>query len=233
MYNVPYLPAERDTNSVKPHVIKPVGMSVSIRDFLSKAVEGKTVLDVGCVDHSAKLESADTWLHKHLCGSAARVVGLDYNQAEVDELNRRGYHMICGDAMTVDVGERFDIVVAGEIIEHVENPGTLICNLKRHLKPGGTLLLTTPNVFFGLHFMESIFASPYKRWNEEHVAWWCYFTLGNLLRRCGMEVVQCRYFARSRITLRVLRTLGMKCPGVLASSLLMVASADSPVEQAG
>ncbi len=203
--------------------LKPVGISIGVLEFITSAVKGKTVLDVGCVAHTAEAESGDDWLHKHICRTAARVVGLDYNRAEVDQLNRMGYHMICGDAMTADVGECFDVVVAGEIIEHVENPGALIRNMKRHLKPNGALLVTTPNVFYGLHFLESIFTSPYKRWNDEHVAWWCYFTLGNLLQRCGLRVVQCHYAARSRKSLWALRTFGMNCPKVLASTLLMVA----------
>jgi 2-polyprenyl-3-methyl-5-hydroxy-6-metoxy-1,4-benzoquinol methylase len=206
--------------------IKPVGSFLSVQEFISSFVKGKTVLDVGCVEHSIEHEETETWLHKHVRQSAARVVGLDYNAPAVAELNRRGYEVVCGDAMTLDVGERFDIVTAGEIIEHVENAGALIRNLKRHLKPDGQILITTPNVFFGVHFVESLFASPYRRWNPEHVSWYCYFTLGNLLRRCGMEVVHCWYFARSRSTRRVLRPLRLKCPGVLASTLVMVAVSD-------
>lgn len=203
---------------------KPVGSSISIQDFISAFVKGKTVLDVGCVEHAANMEQTDTWLHKHLRTSATRVVGLDFNQEAVNELNHRGYEIVCGDAMSIDVGERFDVVVAGEIIEHVENPGALIRNLKRHLRPGGQLILSTPNVFFALHFVESIFASPRKRWNEEHVAWYCYFTLENLMERCGMNVDQIWYFARSRRTRKVLQALNMPCPATLASSLVMVAS---------
>src|SRR4030095_5662242 len=169
-------------------------------------------------------EQWETWLHKHLCRTAQRVVGLDYNQEGAAELNRRGYNVVCGDAMTLDLGERFDVVTAGEIVEHVENPGSMIRNLRRHLKPGGQLVLTTPNVFFGLHFAESFFASPYKRWNPEHVAWYDYFTLENLFGRCGLKVDQCLFFTRSRKTRKVLQTFNMRCPRVLASSLVMVGS---------
>jgi SAM-dependent methyltransferase len=131
--------------------------------------------------------------------------------------------MICAGAMEADLGERFDVVTAVEVIEHVENAGALIRNLKRHLKPGGQMAITTPKAHFGLHFLESLVASPCERWNSEHVSWYCYFTLGNLLRRCGMEVSQCWYFTRSRKTLKILRPLRIKCPGVLASTLVVVA----------
>jgi 2-polyprenyl-3-methyl-5-hydroxy-6-metoxy-1,4-benzoquinol methylase len=204
-------------------MIRPVGSNASIQDYLTALVKDKTVLDVGCVEHKANSEQSENWLHKRLRSSATRVLGLDLSEPGVAELNRRGYEIVCGDAMTVDVGERFDLVTAGEIIEHVENPGTLIRNLKRHLKPGGKLVVTTPNVFYGLHFVESLVASPYNRWNEEHVSWFCYFTLENLLVRCGMQVEQCLYFSRSRKARQLFQTLHVPCPGFLASSLVMIA----------
>jgi 2-polyprenyl-3-methyl-5-hydroxy-6-metoxy-1,4-benzoquinol methylase len=203
-----------------------------VQEFVSSLVRGRTVLDVGCVEHTVEREQVDTWLHGHLRRSAARVVGLDYNAAAVAELNRRGYQVIFGDAMEADLGERFDVVIAGEIIEHVENAGALIRNLKRHLRPGGQMVITTPNAFFGLHFVESLVASPYRRWNSEHVSWYCYFTLGSLLSRCGMEISSCWYFTRSRKTLKVIRPLRIKCPGVLASTLVVVANDASGASEA-
>ena len=41
---------------------------------------------------------------------------------------------------------RFDCVVAGEVIEHVPNPDELLREVRRVLVPGGTLILSTPNL---------------------------------------------------------------------------------------
>lgn len=43
------------------------------------------------------------------------------------------------------LGRRFDVIVAGELIEHIENVGVFLENVRTHLKPGGLLFLTTPN----------------------------------------------------------------------------------------
>lgn len=40
----------------------------------------------------------------------------------------------------------FEVVVAGEIIEHVPNPDLLLREIRRVLKPGGTLVISTPNL---------------------------------------------------------------------------------------
>jgi 2-polyprenyl-3-methyl-5-hydroxy-6-metoxy-1,4-benzoquinol methylase len=39
----------------------------------------------------------------------------------------------------------FDVVVAAEVIEHLENPRFMIREIFRILRPGGTALITTPN----------------------------------------------------------------------------------------
>ncbi len=40
----------------------------------------------------------------------------------------------------------FDLVLLTEVIEHLENHRAAICELARVLKPGGTLIVTTPNI---------------------------------------------------------------------------------------
>lgn len=39
----------------------------------------------------------------------------------------------------------FDVVIAAEVIEHLENPRFTLRELTRLLKPGGTVIVTTPN----------------------------------------------------------------------------------------
>ncbi len=45
-------------------------------------------------------------------------------------------------------GQRFDVIFAGEVIEHAFDDKKFLQDLRDLLKPGGTLALTTPNVFF-------------------------------------------------------------------------------------
>jgi 2-polyprenyl-3-methyl-5-hydroxy-6-metoxy-1,4-benzoquinol methylase len=58
--------------------------------------------------------------------------------------------------------ECFDLIIAAEVIEHLENPRATFREYHRLLRPGGTLLLTTPNqesirslcaLLFGGHFV--------------------------------------------------------------------------------
>ncbi|HVA64430.1 MAG TPA: hypothetical protein VNF74_11950 [Terriglobales bacterium] len=95
--------------------------------------------------------------------------------------------------------------------------------VRRHLGPDGRLVLTTPNPFYAVHFVEFLLSAAEARWNGEHVAWICAFTLGNLLARRGLELDQCVYFTRSRRLRQLLRLLHLPCPRWLASTLVVVA----------
>src|SRR5439155_26367942 len=44
-------------------------------------------------------------------------------------------------------GEGFDVVVAGELLEHVRFPDRLVAEVRRVLRPGGTFLGSVPNVY--------------------------------------------------------------------------------------
>ena len=98
---------------------------ISDRYILIKSVcTGKDVLDVGCVDHVASEEmNRPLWLHKIIKSVAKSVTGVDFEREEVEKLRAKGYDVIYGDVETVDMGKTFDVVVAGELIEHLSNPG--------------------------------------------------------------------------------------------------------------
>ena len=204
-------------------MLKPRTSTERIEDHIAALVRGKKVLDVGCVDHVAQKEMEATWLHRRLVESASSIIGLDILQDEIRQLAAKGYRVVCGDAMTVDLRDQFDVIVAGELIEHVDNPGQFVANMRRHLRHDGMLVLTTPNPFYALHFLEFAVSSPYKRWNPQHVAWFCFFTVENLLSRHGMYLKECIYFARSRKIRKLLRFLHLPCPKMLASTMLAIA----------
>jgi 2-polyprenyl-3-methyl-5-hydroxy-6-metoxy-1,4-benzoquinol methylase len=95
------------------------GCRISHLDFLREYVKGKTVLDVGCVEH----EASEFWVHRRLTESARSVLRIDVLEKDVEELQRRGYNIICADAMNDWLAQTFDAIVVGEVIEHVVNPG--------------------------------------------------------------------------------------------------------------
>ncbi len=150
---------------------------------------GKEVLDFGVVDHTLDwcLNRPERWLHGRLKECAASLKGVDLLKDEVAALLERGHDVVSGDALEVQLGRQFDVVVCGDLIEHVSDPKRLLDNIERHLRDDGVALVTTPNPlaisrFFNIFFDGSV---PV---NDEHVAWFCPQTMHQLVERTNLYV---------------------------------------------
>lgn len=66
-----------------------------------------------------------------------------------------------GTKLPVD-SDSFDVVISFQVIEHVEDDKNFVSEAKRVLKPGGRLIITTPNRIYRLKPGE-------KPWNRFHV----------------------------------------------------------------
>lgn len=106
--------------------------------FAANYVRGKRVLDIAC---GTGYGSA----HMRQAGAAA-VLGVDVSDAAIQEATRLyGSDYRVGSILDFDNEAPFDTVISFETIEHVEDYRRALANLRRLLKPGGTLLLSTPN----------------------------------------------------------------------------------------
>jgi SAM-dependent methyltransferase len=110
-----------------------------ILDFFQKEKKKQKVLDIGCGEGqiSQKIKELNF-----------AVYGLDISKKNVQIAKKRG---ICAKLGDVEKkfpfpNNSFDIVFAGEIIEHVYDTSLFLKEINRVLKKGGRLLLTTPNL---------------------------------------------------------------------------------------
>ncbi|MEO6701266.1 MAG: bifunctional glycosyltransferase/class I SAM-dependent methyltransferase [Jatrophihabitantaceae bacterium] len=95
------------------------------------------ILDVGC---SGGLFAERARAAGH------HVTGVDY--LEIPGVRQRTDRFLVADlegGLPAEVGDRFDIVVAGDIIEHLSRPGELLRQFREVLRPGGQVLLSVPN----------------------------------------------------------------------------------------
>lgn len=100
---------------------------------------GRRVLDLGCRYGALTREYA----------AGNEVVGVDVDREALAEAAKLGI-----ETRLTDVDEplpfenrSFDVVVAGELLEHVRDPARLIEEARRVLVPGGTFVGSVPNVF--------------------------------------------------------------------------------------
>jgi len=191
--------------------------------FFCRYARGKSVLDLGCVDHNPEGYQSKYWIHKALRAVAARLTGLDLYEKGVRYLRERGFDVVEGDAENIELDDTFEVIVAGELIEHLASPGALLASARRHLTPGGMLLISTPNPWYWRYVVKSIF-SWNVRPNPEHVSWYCGATLKALLARYGFEMHE---FARGS---RYLRDRLLPLPAGLKHTTIYVAARLVPAE---
>ena len=100
---------------------------------------GRRVLDIGC--RYGALTRA------YLEGN--HVVGIDVDRLALDEAARMGIETQWADAEEGLPFEdaSFDVVVAGELLEHVRDPVALVGGARRVLRPDGTFVGSVPNGF--------------------------------------------------------------------------------------
>ena len=157
------------------------------------AVKPPNILNLGCVNHRLPSSASEEayWLHRQLSISfkEANLLGVDIDASNVMHMRERGYNVEIGDAHRLQYESRFDTIILGELIEHLQNPGECIVGCIRALKPGGRIIITTPNAFsimLGLMYLKDFD----QAFNREHVVWFCPQTLRAFVERCGLRITQ-------------------------------------------
>jgi 2-polyprenyl-3-methyl-5-hydroxy-6-metoxy-1,4-benzoquinol methylase len=118
-------------------------------DYLVELARGKRVLDVGVVDHVVTETKRSDWLHGRIIEAASYVLGVDIMDTGTRLLREQGYNVRRCDITRDDPGEgAFDLVICGELIEHLGNPQALFDAAAKVLVPSGRLVLTTPNPYY-------------------------------------------------------------------------------------
>jgi SAM-dependent methyltransferase len=109
--------------------------------FAQEQVRGKVVLDAGC---------GDGYGTNMLAQTAMRAVGVDRAADSITRAAQRYRHpsltyRACALDRLGDLGEQFDVVCNFQVIEHLHDPKPFLEQVRRVLRPGGSLIVTTPN----------------------------------------------------------------------------------------
>ena len=173
--------------------------------FIAGACSGCRVLDLGAMDETAwqAKRGRGTWLHEEISRTALCVEGIDSSSLIPSEGLRTGPNSIIRRG---DIGdpERLvaaletppDVVVAGELIEHVESPLQFLRRMAAiDSLSGKELIVSTPNAT-ALHNVLVALARR-ESTHQDHLCILSYKTLSTLCTRAGFSEWQLiPYFAR-------------------------------------
>jgi 2-polyprenyl-3-methyl-5-hydroxy-6-metoxy-1,4-benzoquinol methylase len=166
-----------------------------------------TIVDVGC-------GTGDLWRATH--GRIARHIGVDavrypdlppdmsFERADLDR-----------DPLPV-ADAAADAVAAVEVVEHLENPRAFVRELVRVTKPGGWVVVTTPNQLSGLSLLTLLLKGQYSAFQATdypaHRTALLEIDLRRIAAECGLEAIDVSFTGWGRLPLT-----GWHYPAALAA----------------
>lgn len=156
---------------------------IDLKDHLARyrfalpCCTGQTVLDIAC---------GTGYGTDMLRTVAASVTGVDVDPDAVEHARAAyGGRFLVSSMVDFSDGVQYDRIVSFETIEHVADYHTALTNLRRLLKPGGQLILSTPNRIVNSPHLRSMHEKPR---NLYHVREFSVEELQTVVRAAGFAV---------------------------------------------
>lgn len=184
------------------------------------------VLDVGC---------SSGYLARPLVERGCTVIGLERDPAAAEEARGVCEDVLVGDVETMELPFEpgsFDVVLCGDLVEHLRDPEAFLVRVRPLLRAGGQLVLTTPNVANWAMRLGLLVG----RWrytergilDRTHTRLFTRATLVETLERAGYRVVQLDFTVplpvlRTAATERIAHAIGRLRPPLFAYQFVVAA----------
>jgi SAM-dependent methyltransferase len=145
------------------------------------------VLDVGC---------STGYLAERMQKQGSTVVGLDVDERSAELARQFCEAVYVGDVETMELPFEqgtFDVIVCGDLIEHLRDPQAFLARIRPYLRPEGRLVLSTPNIANWAMRIGLLFGRfRYTEWgilDSTHTHFFTRKTLRECLEAAGYRVV--------------------------------------------
>lgn len=128
----------------------------------------------------------------------------------VDEEKRRQDTIIADAEKPLAFSDNyFDLVWSSEVIEHIANVHIVLGEISRVVKPGGLIIITTPNSYFWLYKLLGIFGlTPQRLQNSDHKHFFSYSDIRGMFP--GADIFG--YFPYAVLKLKIRKFVGLLSP---------------------
>jgi 2-polyprenyl-3-methyl-5-hydroxy-6-metoxy-1,4-benzoquinol methylase len=150
-----------------------------IQEYFNDKIEGLNILECGI----AKGGVADL-----LRKEGANCFGVDINPRRMEGIVVKQADLNNG---IPDFGFKFDVVFAGEVMEHLSDDVKFIKDCNNLLKPNGLLIITVPNLLFSANRLLMLFGEmPLFAHAPYHYHIYNKKTVENLIKENGFEILK-------------------------------------------
>ena len=152
----------------------------------------KRVLDVGC---------ATGYLAQALVERGCTVSGLEFDTEAAEEARPHLERLVVGDLEEIDLAEafgddRFDVIVFGDVLEHLREPLPVLRSARKLLADRGSVVASIPNIAHGsvrLALLAGRFDyQPLGLLDSTHIRFFTRSSVEDLFREAGMVPIDVR-----------------------------------------
>ncbi len=168
-------------------------MLVDRNEYLESICKGKTVLHLGAaegIDTRQLNKEKNNWLHGRLLKVAKKVIGVDLNPGNETDIIKCDIEDLIECNRIFRNYKNVDIIIMGELIEHLSNPGEALYNIGL---VNGELIITTPNNFALRKFLWACLNKEVV--SNSHTCYYSVKTLAYLLKQQGYKVTKTLNYA--------------------------------------
>lgn len=150
--------------------------------------KNKKVLHLGCVD-SGLLDDkigTDKLLHHRLYEVSSYCVGVDIDKLGLEKMAKFYDNLLYGNIEELSLNDKFDVIVAGEIIEHIDNCGRFLNSISNYFNENTILIISTPNASYYLFLIYYLFG--YESIHPDHNYLFSINSLKQLLQKYNYKL---------------------------------------------
>jgi len=174
-------------NPIKIYGAKNIPVVWNRAEYLSALARGKSVLHIGCTDYPITEEriARGQLLHAKLQETAQCLLGIDISKEGLESLRTHGYsNVVEMDAEALCVDRQFELIMAGDTLEHISNPGMFVQGAAKVLTPDGELIVAVPSAF-SFNVLR-LWLKDVELTHKDHIAFHSPKTLAELCGRYGL-----------------------------------------------
>jgi SAM-dependent methyltransferase len=156
-------------------------------EYLSGLARGKSVLHIGCTDYPITEEriARGQLLHGKLQETAKNLLGIDISKEGLQTLRSHGYlNVVEMDAEALSFDRQFELIMAGDTLEHISNPGLFVEGAARVLTADGELIVAVPSAF-SFNVLR-LWLKGVELTHKDHISFHSPKTLAELCGRYGL-----------------------------------------------
>ncbi len=190
-----YLKGEAFQNNLNVVIGKEKHEIISREATIINLIRDKDVIHIGCSDHIQIINSKirnNIWLHKLITENARKCFGIDIDRESIDYIKKElGYqNVFYGNILTDEFKDlkenRWDYVVFGEIIEHLDDPVNFLKVFKaKYGENVSRFIITVPSIYNKRQFINM---KNYREViNSDHRFWFTPYTISKVLVSAGYK----------------------------------------------